>query len=69
MVEKLPRRTLGNAGVCVTALGLGGAPVGVERVSDAQADEVAKCVVFLSSKDAGFITGATLNANGGQYMV
>jgi acetoacetyl-CoA reductase len=34
----------------------------------AQVDEIAKCVVFLSSKDAGFITGATLSANGGQYM-
>jgi acetoacetyl-CoA reductase len=24
--------------------------------------------VFLASDDAGFITGATLTANGGQYM-
>ena len=32
-------------------------------------EEVARCVVFLASKDAGFITGATLSANGGQYMV
>jgi len=31
-------------------------------------EEVARCVVFLASKDAGFITGATLSANGGQYM-
>jgi acetoacetyl-CoA reductase len=31
-------------------------------------EEVARCVVFLASKDAGFITGATLTANGGQYM-
>jgi len=31
-------------------------------------EEVARCVVFLASKEAGFITGATLSANGGQYM-
>jgi acetoacetyl-CoA reductase len=32
-------------------------------------DEIARCVVFLASDDAGFITGSTLSANGGQYMV
>jgi acetoacetyl-CoA reductase len=31
-------------------------------------EEVARCVVFLASDDAGFITGATLSTNGGQYM-
>ncbi|SNB64793.1 3-oxoacyl-[acyl-carrier-protein] reductase [Arboricoccus pini] len=31
-------------------------------------EEVARCVLFLASADAGFITGATLTANGGQYM-
>ena len=31
-------------------------------------EEVAKCVVFLAADDAGFITGATLSTNGGQYM-
>ena len=31
-------------------------------------DEIARAVVFLASDDAGFITGATLNINGGQYM-
>ncbi len=30
--------------------------------------EIAKCVVFLAGDDAGFITGSTLSANGGQYM-
>ncbi|MFV0474359.1 MAG: beta-ketoacyl-ACP reductase [Pikeienuella sp.] len=30
--------------------------------------EIARCVAFLASDDAGFITGATLAANGGQYM-
>jgi acetoacetyl-CoA reductase len=34
-----------------------------------QPEEVARCVVFLASDDSGFITGATLSANGGQYMV
>ena len=32
-------------------------------------EEIARCVVFLASDDAGFITGSTLSANGGQYMV
>jgi len=32
------------------------------------AEEVARCVVFLAADDAGFITGACLDANGGQYM-
>jgi acetoacetyl-CoA reductase len=32
-------------------------------------EEIARCVVFLASDDAGFITGSTLTANGGQYMM
>lgn len=31
--------------------------------------EVARCVVFLASEDAGFITGSTISVNGGQIMV
>jgi acetoacetyl-CoA reductase len=31
-------------------------------------NEIARCVVFLASDDAGFITGSTLTANGGQYF-
>jgi acetoacetyl-CoA reductase len=31
-------------------------------------EEIARCVVFLASDDAGFITGSTLTANGGQYL-
>jgi acetoacetyl-CoA reductase len=31
-------------------------------------EEIARCVLFLVADDAGFITGATLSANGGQYM-
>jgi acetoacetyl-CoA reductase len=32
------------------------------------AEEVARCVTFLADDAAGFITGACLDANGGQYM-
>ena len=32
-------------------------------------EEIARCVVFLASDDAGLITGSTLTANGGQYFV
>jgi acetoacetyl-CoA reductase len=31
-------------------------------------EEVARCVLFLASDDAGLITGSTLTANGGQFM-
>ena len=31
-------------------------------------EEIARCVVFLASDAAGFVTGSTLSANGGQYM-
>ncbi len=34
-----------------------------------EADEIARCVVFLASEDGGFMTGSTLSVNGGQYMV
>jgi acetoacetyl-CoA reductase len=33
-----------------------------------EADEIARCVVFLASDEAGFITGSTITANGGQYF-
>ncbi len=32
-------------------------------------EEIGRCVVFLASDESGFITGSTLTANGGQYMV
>ncbi|MCA3630305.1 MAG: acetoacetyl-CoA reductase [Methylobacterium sp.] len=32
-------------------------------------EEIARAVVFLAADEAGFITGSTLSANGGQYMV
>ncbi|MBY5566666.1 beta-ketoacyl-ACP reductase [Rhizobium leguminosarum] len=31
-------------------------------------EEIARCVTFLVSDDAGFITGSTLTANGGQFF-
>lgn len=31
-------------------------------------EDIARCVAFLASDDAGFVTGSTLTANGGQYM-
>ena len=40
-------------------------PVG--RVGEPE--EIARAVAFLAADDAGFITGATLSVNGGQYMV
>ena len=43
---------------------VGAIPVG--RLGEA--GEIARCVAFLTSDDAAFITGATLSANGGQYM-
>jgi acetoacetyl-CoA reductase len=33
-----------------------------------QAEEIARGVVFLAGEEAGFVTGATLTINGGQYM-
>jgi len=32
-------------------------------------EEIARIVTFLASDDAGFITGSTISANGGQFVV
>ena len=32
-------------------------------------EEIARAVVFLVADNAGFITGSTISANGGQYMI
>ncbi len=56
MVAKVPEHILEKivAGIPVGRLG--------------QAEEIARGVVFLVDKDAGFITGSTLSINGGQHM-
>ncbi|MCB1375891.1 MAG: SDR family oxidoreductase, partial [Rhodobacteraceae bacterium] len=33
-----------------------------------EATEIARAVVFLASDEAGFITGSTISANGGQFF-
>ena len=32
-------------------------------------EEIARCVTFLVSDDAGFINGSTISANGAQFFV
>lgn len=56
MVASVPKNVLDGiiAGIPVGRLGM--------------ADEIARCVAFLASEDSGFITGATLSVNGGQYI-
>ena len=39
-------------------------PIG--RLGDPE--EIARCIVFLASDDAGLLTGSTVSANGGQYF-
>ena len=34
-----------------------------------QGFNIGRCVVFLAADDAGFITGSTISANGGQNLV
>lgn len=41
-----------------------GIPVG--RLGEPE--DIARCVLFLASDDAGFITGSTISANGGQFF-
>jgi NAD(P)-dependent dehydrogenase (short-subunit alcohol dehydrogenase family) len=49
-------------------------PAGKEKVRNipigriATPDEIARVVAFLASDDAGYITGQTINANGGMYF-
>ena len=58
MVKAMPRDVLEKNILPLVPLGRLGEP-----------EEVARCVIFLASDDASFITGSTLTANGGQYMV
>jgi acetoacetyl-CoA reductase len=56
MVSAVPKEVLDKiiAGIPVGRLGM--------------ADEIARCVAFLAAEDSGFITGATISVNGGQYI-
>ena len=58
MVKAMPKDVLEKNILPLVPLGRLGEP-----------EEVARCVLFLASDDASFITGSTLTANGGQYMV
>ena len=56
MVQAVPEKVLEGIIATIPAGRLG------------KAEEIAACVAFLAGPDAGFITGATLTANGGQYI-
>ena len=58
MVKAVPKEVMDKAILPQIPVGRVGEP-----------EEIARCVVFLASDAAGFITGSTLTANGGQYMV
>jgi acetoacetyl-CoA reductase len=58
MVQAVPKEVLEKSVLPLIPVGRLGEPA-----------EIARCVLFLASDDAGFITGATLSANGGQLMV
>ena len=58
MVQAVPKEVLEKSILPLIPAGRLGEPA-----------EIARCVVFLASDDAGFITGSTLSANGGQVMV
>jgi acetoacetyl-CoA reductase len=58
MVQAVPKEVLEKSILPLIPAGRLGEPA-----------EIARCVVFLASDDAGFITGSTLSANGGQVMI
>ncbi|CDZ49906.1 beta-ketoacyl-ACP reductase [Neorhizobium galegae] len=57
MVRAVPEKVLNERIIPLIPVGRLGEP-----------EEIARCVVFLASDDAGFITGSTLSANGGQFF-
>jgi acetoacetyl-CoA reductase len=57
MVQAVPKEVLDKSILPLIPVGRLGEP-----------EEIARCVVFLASEEAGFITGSTLSANGGQVM-
>ena len=58
MVRAIPEKVLNERIIPQIPVGRLGEP-----------EEIARCVLFLASDDAGFITGSTLSANGGQFFV
>ena len=58
MVQAMPKEVLDKRIIPQIPAGRLGTP-----------EEIARCVVFLAADESGFITGSTLTANGGQYMV
>src|SRR5215475_3882559 len=58
MVQAVPKDVLEKSILPLIPIGRLGEP-----------EEIARCVVFLASDEAGLITGATISANGGQYFV
>jgi acetoacetyl-CoA reductase len=58
MVKAMPKDVLEKSILPLIPIGRLGEP-----------EEVARCVLFLASDEAGLITGSTLTANGGQLMV
>jgi acetoacetyl-CoA reductase len=58
MVQAVPKEVLEKSVLPLIPVGRLGEP-----------EEIARCVLFLASDEAGFITGSTLSANGGQVMV
>ena len=57
MVQAVPKDVLEKSILPTIPIGRLGEP-----------EEIARCVVFLASDDAGLITGSTLTVNGGQYI-
>ena len=57
MVQAVPKDVLEKSILPLIPIGRLGEP-----------EEIARCVVFLASDDAGLMTGTTLSANGGQYF-
>ena len=58
MVQAVPKDVLEKSILPLIPIGRLGEP-----------EEIARCVLFLASDEAGLITGSTLSANGGQIMV
>ena len=58
MVQAVPKDVLEKSILPLIPIGRLGEP-----------EEIARCVLFLASDDAGLITGSTLSANGGQIMM